>query len=95
MAKKACLTNIILEAYCFRTLSDKKHKYVYELVDGENFKTRKIPNPNYDPNFKTPRKPTYCPEKPQYICLEKDCPHLAYCDAEKEDYLFLNKKYRK
>jgi len=36
-----------------------------------------------------------CPEKPQYLCLEKNCPHLAYCDAEKGDYLFLNKKYKK
>jgi hypothetical protein len=96
MTKKvSCWTHIILEGYCFRTLSDKKHKYNYQIIDRENFKTKKVLNTRYDPNYRTPRKPRYCPEKPQYLCLNKKCPHLAYCDAEKEDYLFLNKKYKK
>jgi hypothetical protein len=89
-----CWTHIILDAFCFRTSSNKKYKYQYELIDLKKHKTKKVLNPGYDPNYKTPRKPRYCPEKPMYICLEKNCPHFACSDAEKEDYLFLNKKYR-
>ena len=87
-------THIILEAYCARKLSDKKDKYHHEVIDSKKFKTKKVPNPYYDPNYKTPRKPRYCPGIPQYACLEKECPHLAYTNAEKPDYLFLNKRYK-
>lgn len=88
-------THIILEACCARKWSDKKGKYLYELIDRKKFKTKKIPNSCYDPNYKTPKKPNYCSKIPQYICLEKNCPHLAYTNALEADYLFLNKKYKK
>ena len=88
-------THIILEAYCARKWSDKKDKYMYEVVNWKKFKTKKVPNSRYDPNYRTPKKPNYCPNLPQYICLEKNCPHFTYTNALKEDYLFLNKKYKK
>lgn len=88
-------THIILEAYCARKWSDKKDKYWYEAIDAKKFKTKKAPNPYYDPKYRTPKKPSYCPNIPQYICLEKECPHLVYTNALEEDYLFLNKKYKK
>jgi len=88
-------THIILEAYCTRNSGPEKGKYLYELVDAKNFKTRKKPNPFYDPAFKNPRKPKYCPGVPQYLCLEKDCLHFGYTNAEEKDYLFLNKRYNK
>lgn len=89
-----CWTHIILEAYCMRKLSDKKDKYYY-AVDRETREHKKVPNPKYDPTYKTPRKPQFCPNMPQYICLEKDCPHFGYSDADKEEYRFLSKRYRK
>lgn len=85
--------HIILEAYCARKWSEKKDKYVYEGIPGKEFKTKKVPNTMYNPNYKTPKKPNYCPNTPRYICLEKECPHLAYTDAVEDDYFFLNKKY--
>ncbi|MFH1587145.1 MAG: hypothetical protein ABID38_04770 [Candidatus Diapherotrites archaeon] len=88
-------THIILEAYCARKWSDKKDKYWYEVVDLKKFKTKKAPNPHYNANYRTPRKPNYCPNAPRYICLEKNCPHLTYTDALEKDYLFLNKRYKK
>lgn len=88
-------THIILEAYCARKWSGKKSKYLHELIDAKKFKTKKVPNPHHNPNYKTPRKPSYCHNIPQFICLEKECLYLAYTSAEKEDYLFLNKKYKK
>jgi hypothetical protein len=87
-------THIILEAYCCRKSNIKKDKYVYEVVDLKNFKTKKKPNTQYDANYKTPKKPKYCLNIPQFVCLENNCPYFAYSDAEKEDYLFLNKKYK-
>lgn len=84
-------THIILEAHCLRKVSTKKDKYLYEIVNNEFIKTKRIPNPNFDLAYKTPRKPEYCPGIPQYICLEKNCPHLGYTNADKEDYNFLNR----
>ncbi|MFA4906841.1 MAG: hypothetical protein WC602_01050 [archaeon] len=85
--------HIILEGYCARKWGDKKSKYLYKVVDWKKFKTKKTPNPYYDGNYKTPKKPNYCPNSPQYVCLEKECPHLAYTNADEKDYLFLNKRY--
>jgi len=48
---------------------------------------------DWDKKKKTPRKPSFCPNKPRFICLDKKCLYFAYCDAEIEDYLFLNKRY--
>ena len=89
-----CWTHIILEAYCARKWSDKKDKYLYELIGKGKFKTKKVANPHYDPDYRTPKKPSYCPNVPQYICLEKNCPHLAYTNAVEKDYFFLNKRYK-
>ncbi|MCX6799453.1 MAG: hypothetical protein NTW59_05160 [Candidatus Diapherotrites archaeon] len=89
-------THIILEAYCARKWNNKKNKYWYELIgNAKEFKTKKVPNPHYDQKYKTPKKPGYCPGTQQYICLEKGCPHLAYTNALEEDYLFMNRKYKK
>ena len=55
----------------------------------------KIKNDDYDPNFRTPRKPSYCENIPNYTCFEKDCPHFTCADAEPADYKFLDKKYKK
>ncbi len=88
-------THIILEAYCAREWSDKKDKHWYELHCTKKFKTKKCPNPHYDPKYKIPKKPNYCPSTQQYVCLEKGCQYLAYTNALEEDYLFLNKKYTK
>ena len=88
-------TTIILEAYCLRTTTCEKHKYNYEIFGFNSkkgkLKTRKIPNKKYNPKYKTPRKPGYCPGKPQYLCLEKGCKYFAYTDAYKEEYLWDDK----
>jgi len=91
----SCWTHIILEAYCTRKWSAKKGKYIYKPTDSKKFELEKAPNANYDPNYKTPKKPWYCPGVPLYKCLEKECSYLGYANALEEDYLFLNKKYKK
>lgn len=88
-------THIIIEGYCARKWSDKKHKYVYECIDIKKVKFKKKFNPNYNPNYKTPRKPSYCPDLPMYMCLKKNCPHFTYTNALEEDYLWMNKRYKK
>ena len=90
-----CWTHVILEGYCTRTLSSKKDKFIYKVTDVKKFKTEKENNPEYDSKYRMPKKPKYCPNIPQYICLENDCSHFGYTDAEKEDYLWMNKKYKK
>ncbi|MCD4740450.1 hypothetical protein K8R43_04655 [archaeon] len=86
-------THIILEAYCSRKWSTKKDKYMYLMEkDGSFTKTK---NDDYDSNYRTPRKPSYCKNIPNYTCLEKDCPHFAYTDAEPTDYKSLDRKYNK
>jgi len=88
-------THIILEAYCARKWSAKKGKYLYKLTDSKKLKMKKASNPDYDSNYRTPKKPSYCPNLPRYICLETNCPHLLYTDALEADYRFLDKKYHK
>ncbi|HJX05274.1 MAG TPA: hypothetical protein VJ461_01030 [Candidatus Nanoarchaeia archaeon] len=96
MAKKPRVrAHIILEAFCMRTVSMKKPKYLEEVVDASRLKTNKVPNPHHDPKYRTPKKPYYCPDTPHYICLDKSCPHLTYINAEKKNYNLLNKSYKK
>lgn len=87
--------HIILEAYCSRLWSLKKDKYMYEVISTKPLKTKKILNVDYDKNYRIPKQPRYCPKIAQYICMEKKCPHLATVNANKEDYIFLDKRYEK
>lgn len=84
-------THIILEAHCLRKISIKKDKYLHEIVNNEFIKTKRILNPDYDPNYRTPKEPRFCPGIPQYTCLEKNCPYLGYTNADKEEYNFLSR----
>jgi len=68
---------IIAEGCCMRKLSTKKDKYVYEVVSTEPWKTKKIDNPKYNPDYRVPIKPKYCKDKICYDCLENNCPHLG------------------
>jgi hypothetical protein len=86
-----CWTHVILEAYCVRGLSEKKGKHVYVLEEDGSF--TKAKNTGYDSGYRTPRKPSYCTGTPNYACLEKDCPHFAYADAQPADYKLLGRKY--
>ena len=88
-------TTIIIEAHCCRKTSCKKHKYNYIIISFDPLKTKKTLNKEYDPEYKTPRKPKYCPDKPQYICLEKGCRHFYFNDADKEEYLWDNEYWDK
>ena len=47
----------------------KKDEYLFQCVGQGKFE--KVPNPEYDPKYKTPRKPKFCPAFVQFICLEK------------------------
>lgn len=84
-------TTVILEAYCLRTAAGalKKSKHFTDLQGN------KIKNRHYDPKFKTPRKPSYCPGMPQYICLEKNCPFFTFGNASEEEYLHDNLYWKK
>lgn len=90
-------THIIIEAFCSRKYSNCKYKYQYEVIDPSKdvFKTKKIPNPDYDPKYRTPRKPSYCKNRLCYTCLEKHCPHLCHCNASDDDYKIFNKAWWK
>lgn len=88
--------HIILEAYCARKWNTKKDKYYYKVLSIDPLKTKKIVNPKYDPNYKTPKKPKYCNSKVSYNCHENNCPHLTTCNANKEDYkLFFGLYFKK
>jgi len=82
--------HIILEGFCMRKLSTKKDKYMYELVDG--FKTKKILNVEYDPKYRTPKKPKFCEDRICQVCFFKDCPHLATADLGEKEYKEIMKK---
>lgn len=73
---------IVLEGFCFRCSSDEKHKYVYEVESTNPWRTKQMPNPNFNPNYKTPRKPRYCKNKISNICYENECPHLGLATAD-------------
>jgi len=68
---------IITEGYCIRKVSEKKGKYIYEVISTDPWKTKKKPNPYYDPKYRTPKKPKYCKDKICYECFENDCPYLG------------------
>lgn len=84
--------HIILEGYCMRKLSTKKDKYIYEIVDLEKFKTQKIPNKEYDSNYKTPKKPKFCEDRICQVCFFKNCPHLATADLDEKEYNKIKRK---
>lgn len=90
--------HIILEGYCTRKFSTKGDKYLYKLINTKELKTEKIENPEYDPNYKTPRKPRYCEDKICQTCYFKECPYLGTCDLPKNEYkkimLFIDKMYK-
>jgi hypothetical protein len=85
--------HIIIEGYCFRTTSIKKGKYCYELLEGG--KTKKIPNKDYDPKYKTPKKPKFCKDKICQDCYFNDCPHLGTSEVPDEDYKMIMKAIEK
>lgn len=87
-------SHIILEGFCMRKTSPKKDKYLYRGVSLDPLKTERIPNREYDLNYKTPRKPKFCKNRICFTCLEKSCKYLAFCDAEKEDYKHMDKFYK-
>ena len=90
-------THIIIEAYCGRKWSPCKSKYHYRIIGTSKdvFKTKKILNPKYDPAYRTPRKPSYCKNEVCYTCLEKECPHLCYCNANDDDYKMFFQGFQK
>jgi len=83
--------HIIIEAYCCRKQSVKKSKYIYEAESTKPLRFRKKASPYYDPRYRTPRMPSYCPmrggksDAPEFVCLERGCPHLAYTEAADDD----------
>jgi hypothetical protein len=89
--------HIIVEAFCGRTWKPIwADKYHYEFDDRKKFTFKRVANKLYKPGYKTPRKPKYCPgDTPEYVCLEKNCPHLAYCNADKKDYKTMLKAWFK
>ena len=78
--------HIILEGFCMRKTALEKGKYIYKLTTEPNFKTKKILNPFYNPNYKTPRKPSYCKNKICFECFDHWCPHLGIGKPPKDDY---------
>jgi len=87
-------SHIILEGFCGRKWSISKDKYLYRH-EGTDKPLKKIPNPKYDPNYKTPRKPSYCKNKICYTCYERDCPHLATTNAGDDDYKLFFESWEK
>jgi hypothetical protein len=90
--------HIILEGYCTRKFSTKGDKYLYKIVDTKELKTEKIENKEYDPNYRTPRKPSYCKDRICETCFFKNCPHLAVGDLPDKEYkkimIFIGKMYK-
>ena len=85
--------HIILEGFCTRKLTCEKQKYFYELISTTPWKTKKIENKCYNPNYKTPRKPRYCKNRVSNHCWEKDCPHLGLSTVDEDEYKFFLKKF--
>jgi hypothetical protein len=83
----------------------RKKEIHYEVKSMDPLKLKKgktVVNDNYIPRNK---RPEWCKKQnkrrvPQFKCFsygkaEKRCPFFAMCNAEKSDYKFLNKKYKK
>ena len=98
-------TNIILEGYCLFDSLSKKKWIGYKIKDLKNYiKGKKIEHENKEYIPKSLR-PTWCIKLnkrrvPQFRCLcygknDTRCPFFGYTNAEKGDYRFLAKKYRK
>ena len=85
-------SHIILEGYCMRKLSTKKDKYMYEIVDSKDLRTKKVKNEEYDPNYKTPKKPKFCKDRICQVCFFEECPHLATSDLDEKEYNKIMKK---
>ena len=91
---KSHWNHIILEGFCGRLWEyRKKHsKYVYGWEGNKNPEDRgKKPNPDYDPDFKKPKRPDFCTKKICYGCLENNCLHLAYGEGRIKDVIRFNK----
>jgi len=84
--------HIVFEGYCMRHVSCKKDKYNYKIIDTETFKTEKVDNPYYDPEYKVPKKPKYCKKRVCYTCFQNDCPHLGIAEPPKKEYKKIMKK---
>ena len=98
-------SHLILEGYCLFDISSKKKHVFYRVKNLKTLKTdkKKIIRTNKDYIPPTER-PTWCIQQnkkrvPQFRCLcygkEKRCPFFAMTNAEKVDYRFLAKKYKK
>lgn len=78
--------HILLEGFCCRTFSCEKQKY-YKTLEG-----KKVLNKNYNPNYKTPRKPKHCKDRIGQNCYFNDCPFLGIGEPPKDDYHKIMKK---
>lgn len=67
-----------------RKTSLKKDKHLYRVISFDPLKTEKIPNKEYDPDYRTPRKPRFCKGRICFTCLEKNCKHFAFCESEED-----------
>ena len=54
-----CWSHVIIEVYCARTWSTKKGKYLFEVIDLKKGEFKKKLNPSFDPNYATPKKPSF------------------------------------
>lgn len=89
-------STLISEAFCMRNICPNKSKYLYTSIRWDNLddEPERIPNPDYKSGIHIPPKPKYCPmrrenggyESPTWVCLEKDCKHLALSDADEREY---------
>jgi len=81
--------HIVIEGFCLRGLSCNKDEYHYKVVDfgddNTDWKTERIKNPCYDPDYKEPEIPEYCKNKVCYTCLVNNCPHFGYSECEEDE----------
>ena len=85
--------HIILEGFCTRHYSLSKDKYYYRVKSTDDiFDTEKIKNPDYDPNYKVPKKPDYCPGRICNKCYDNECPHLAMASPDDKELKKIHKK---
>jgi hypothetical protein len=85
-------THVVIEGYCsINQEYNRKHgKYVYQITNldkpDEDFKYKKEPNMEYDPNIiKRPKPPKFCTRRICYDCLAEECQYFAYADAGKDE----------
>ena len=87
-------SHIVLEGFCMRHCSCSKDKYHYRVIDYDShpWKTEKINNLCYDPNYRTPKKPKYCRNMICKDCWDNDCPHLGTSTPDDDEYEDIMKK---